>query len=287
MIYSELKNYLSQITDPDVIDLFDRAAAILDQLEVDNWLDLLETAIGEHTDDADDGILDALRKQLDELLSMVVRAHGVVLTEEATTDDYLCIVEAIAAFPNPDVVDSVRLELQSTDSDQEIFASVVALCSSMSVERVLPLIAEIEEGLIGRLREIITTKDVLVMTEESDDVTKHLTAYAKFRVVFANDDRWPDRFVHNREAVGLPFDVYARLYMTQQLQSDLKYDQELAWRKICVNLIGLLCLSEEGEVAANFQVKDYLEKICPDMGELMRLFSKFSNLFLEFNRAQT
>lgn len=286
MFYPELQNYLTQVSDQDVVDLFDRAVQAFDRLQFEDSLDVFENAVGDYSDAGDSAVLDALRQRLQEMLDSILLMHGVVLTTEATLSERLGVVEAICNISDGNEKDSMLLELESNQSEPEIFAACVALQSSLKMETVLALLEDVSEGLVGRLREVIEQPKAEAL-EDGVLVAARLAEYAKYSIVFANEPRWCDRFTHFSEAVGLSFDSYARLYMTQQLAQDLNAEPEVAWRKLCVNLIGLGCLSEEGVVKTADNAKPYLEQIVPEMMDLTRLYSKLTNLLLEFNRAQT
>jgi hypothetical protein len=288
MIYSELRNYLSQITDPDVVDLFDRSKNVLEQVGFDDWLDVMENAMGDFSSEGDDTLLDVMRQRLSQMFDSVLLAHGVMLNESAVLSDRVDILQALLAAIACEDKEELFQALERNHTDSEAFADVIAYASDLSAEKVLALIEEVSPDIVARLRELLSESEDLQMEDTQLEQTR-LLEYDKYKIVFANDLRWCDKFAQFSQAVGLPFSSYAKLYMTQQFTADLTSptDAQMAWRQICVNLIGISCLSEEGSIKAAELAKPYLEHISSDLGTITQVFNKFNDLLLEYNRAQT
>lgn len=289
MLYLELRTYLTQITDPDVVDLFDRSAAVFEDLQLENWLDVFDETIGRTSGGGDNEVLDALRNELSVMIDEVLQLHGVVMVHEAMTSDRLNMLQALFAIGNGQEKDTMRLLLQGEDSAQEILADMVQLLTAEPSERILSLLDEVSDSLLNTMRRRQQQTDSLLMDEDISLSQERFAQYAKYRIVFANDTRWCDRFVQNSQAIGLPYDSYARYYGAHQLDVDLleSSDSEIALRRVCVNLIGIGCLSQEGSTQTEMLAKPYLEKVSSDLGVITRVHSKLINLLLEYNRAQT
>lgn len=288
MIYSELKNYLQQITDPAVIALFEKARLVLEGFGFDDWLDVIENAVGDYSFAGDDAVLDAMRKRVGEMIDSILRSHGLQLVEVATLDQRLEIGQAILNLVSYEDKQALALELRSGESDQEIFASVVAVVSSLRIEEVLSLIDEVSDALILRLKQLILAPLQLQLEDVSLE-QQRIKDYEKYKTVFSRDERWCDKFAQFSQAVGLPFASYAKLYEAQRMNTDFNdsADIEMAFRRVAINLIGIGCLSEEGVINTAQNAKPYLEKITADMQTLTQFYTKLTNLLLEYNSAQT
>jgi len=286
MIYSEIKNYLTQIADPETLDLFDQAVKAFERLEFEDYLDVFENAIGDYSDEGDLQVLDTMTHRLGEMVDSILLMHGVTLQTNALLSERIRILQAICFINDLEDKEALLLALESDESDPEVFAQVVAIASGLSTDSVLALIDEISEGVVPRLREFILQPKQEAL-ENTEVVNERITEYTKYQTVFSNDARWADQFSKHSEAIGLPFDSYATLYITQQLKSDLNTDEALAMHRISVNMIGMGCLSAEGSRMTQENARKFLELIYPEMEQLTRLDMKLSSLLLEFNRAQT
>ncbi len=286
MIQSELQHYLTQVTDPDEQQLFGRAVALLEQLNYPDYMDAFENAVGDHTAQGDTAVLDALRSTLHEMITNVLKMHGVSMTDEATLSQHTDVVDALVRILNCDDKNTLMLALEGTESEEEIFAQLVSLVLNVHTDNLLAVIDEVSSALIERLREFIV-EPAAGQLPDGEAVAKRQVDYAKYKLVFANDHHWCDRFVSHSEAVNLPFDAYASLYMNTRLKDDLVADELMAHRAVSISLIGMACLSSEGALALLDSALPYLERICPEMSTLNRLQIKLQQLLLEFNRAQT
>lgn len=288
MIYAEIQNLLVNTTTPEVVSLFDRAAKVFEDLNFEDWLDVLANVVGDLSDEGDSEVVDIMRLRVNEMLDSILMMHGVVLTSEATLGDRLAIAEALSRVSGYDDKSSLLLEVESNTSAPEVLAGVVALLSDMRVEATLAVVEDVSDGFKARLREIIEGQESEQL-EEIAILGDQIRAYEKYKIVFANDVRWCDRFAQFPQAFGLPFDAYVKYYLAQQVENDLvdSADTQMAWRRICINLIGIGCLSAEGVVKTADNAKRYLEQICTDLGQVTQMYAKLTNLLLEFNRAQT
>jgi hypothetical protein len=288
MIYSEIQNYVRQAAGGEVVDLFDRAQAVLERINFEDYLDVLENAIGDFSDQGDTAVVDVMRLRLREMFDSLLAMHGIKLVEDVPLSDRIDLVDAICAISDCDEYHSLLLALETQESPQEIFATLISLVSMLKIEDVLLMIEDVSDELVARMREVILQPSHEQL-EEVEVVEERITAYQKYRIVFANDVRWTERFVEFTEAVGLPFNSYAKLYMAEQFNRDINEstDTQMAWRRVCVNLIGIACLCEEGIVKAAELAKPYLEHISSDLSALTQIYAKLTNLLQEYNRAQT
>lgn len=286
MIYSEIQNYLTQVTDPMTVELFDSAVEVFEKLNFEDYLDAYENAIGDTIHLGDVETMDALRARTEEMIDSLLAMHGVFLVDNALLADRIKVIHALANMADYEDKSSILLALESDDGDIETFAVIVGILSGLCADNVLSWVHEIHDGLLEKMKELVVQPEIERMPE-AKELMQHMQEYSKYRIVFQNDDRWTERFVKHSEAIGLPFTSYATLYMGGQLKVDLQNDEELAMRKICVNLIGIGCLSDEGARSVRQNAHPYMEQIYPDMSQLTRLDIKLSSLLTEFHNAQT
>lgn len=268
--------------------MFDRAAVVFEQANFEDWLDALDNVIGDHNDQGDAGVLDIMQLRVGEMLDSLLLTQGVRLTEHATLGERLSVAEALVRIEGYEDKEALIREIESNETPQEVVAGLVALLADRPVEAVLACIEEVSEAVVAQLRSLIEGEQDELL-EEVQLTAERIKAYEKFKIVFANDKRFSDRFAQFPQTYGLPFELYAKFYMAQQVEDDLIHanDTELAWRKVCVNLIGLGVLSQEGITQVSELAKRYLEQICTDLGQLTQLHIKLNNLLMEYNRAQT
>lgn len=286
MIYPELKNFLIQTSDPAMVEVFDNAVEVFEKLSFDDYLVVYETAVGDYSASGDQAVLDVLVKRTEEMIGSLLTMHGIALVSTVTLSESIAIMDSLCRVNEFEDKNTILLALESAQSDQEIFASVVSTVSSMDPDNVLAMIDTVDSSLITRMRELFV-EPAIELIPDTELINKCLREYGKYKVVFSNELHWTDRFIKQSEAIGLPFENYAKLYMATQLKADMSNDDNDAFRAIAINLIGIACLSREGSISVQQNARAYLEHMYPEMDKLTRLDMKLSSLLLEYNRAQT
>lgn len=289
MIYSEIEGYLQQVGDADLHELLSTAVNVLDLFNYPDYVDVLDNAIGDHSDEGDVAVIDALRNRVHEMITTILAQHGVELTKEATLAQATKVAHALALINHADDKNVLMLALEGEQGAEETFALLVSMVVDFHPENLLALIENLDAALIERLREFIVQPNAEHLPDAAE-VNKRSAEYAKYKVVFANDEHWCDRFADRAEALNLPFDCYAALYMSGQVKIDLQNvqnDEALAFRKVCVNFIGMACLCSDGSSSVLDNAHPYLERVYPEITSLTRLYTKLQQLNLEFHRAQT
>lgn len=286
MIYEELKNYLVQITDAAVVEVFDNAVKVFDQMYVEDYLDVYENAIGDYSDEGDTGVLDAMTNRTYEMIDSLLLQHGVVLNSSAVLSERIAVMQALCHVNEYEDSSAVLLVLEGDGSAQEVLANVIGLVSSLNIDNLLSWIDSVDDALITRLNELFI-QPVLEQLVDTEVINARQQEYGKYKIVFSESLHWADTFIRHTESIGLPFDSYAKLYMANQLKADIQADEAASMKQIAINLIGIGCVSKEGTRGVQQNARPYLEQIYPEMAQLTRLDMKLASLLLEFNRAQT
>jgi hypothetical protein len=277
MIYSELKNYLVQSSSPELVSLFDRAIDILEAFDVEDYMNLFDASIGENIGSYDQAVTDGLRSTLDDILTTLLIQHTVVLTTEATLSDKLFMLTGLLRLQNWEDKVTLMTVTDSDQSDQEVFAELIAVVNNCSIEKVLILVESFNPSLLEAFkRECLgTVQETLV---DFEDVSQQISDYSKVKQAMLNRPIWSDRLLPHAGSIGMPYLLEQGKYYSEILTPALA-------GILAQELVGLVALSEEGLRNALQAVRTNMSELCTDLNNATKLDIAVGQFLLEVNRA--
>lgn len=129
MIYEELKNYISQVSSPETIALFDNAVDVFEKYSFTDYMDIFDKNFGDAGDNADCTILDNLLATLRTLLTQLTSMQGITLDGETSIDMLITIADTLFELPYYSDKQTLIDILSSDENDNEKVCILLPLMS--------------------------------------------------------------------------------------------------------------------------------------------------------------
>lgn len=284
MIYSEIKNYLTQATSIERVQLMDRVNDLLEIYADDDYLNIFNTCIGETSAYGDEAVVDALFSIAGSLITKLLKIRGVTLNESATLSDKINLLSAIDRLVQWEDKTSLLIIVENDASPVERFSELVALVNGTSIDSVLSHIEDFDEAFIERFKEdYLQTKASELIPPESTE--SYIADYKKIKSLFGNAPTWADQVARSPSSLGLPFGLYLRMYLLERAQYFAgELDGQLL-KVLAIDLIHLCAISEEGLSKSLQTIRSHMSEITTDINSSTKLDIVFTQLMVEVNRA--
>lgn len=284
MIYSEIKNYLTQVTSIERVQLMDRVNELLEIFADDEYLNIFNTCIGEASAFGDEAVIDALFEVAESLITALLRRRGIVLNETATLSDKVDILSAVNRLLSWEDKTSLLVIVENDAAPVERFSELVALVNGTSIDHVLSLISEFEDALIERFKDdyLLITSMELIPPEDTD---RQMADYKKVKALFGNAPTWADQITRLPASIGMPFSLYLRMYLLERAQYFAGEMSDSIMKVLAIELIHICALSEEGLAKSLQTVRAHMSEIMTDINNSTKLDVVFTQLMVEVNRA--
>lgn len=290
MIYEELRNYLSQASDPVTVELFDGCVTMFDNFNLEGYMDTFDAVVGDCSDAGDTAVIDALRICLRELLDTLLGEHTIVLHAETPISKVYELCNGLYLIQNTRQQDAITLILESEQSAQEHFAELMQLVTTLPIEETLSYIESINDSFTDTAKSFF-----LEVLEESiipaEQTHQQFVDYAKLKERVSDRALFTDRFFQHVEAVGLPYLVYLRYYMAHHNELlNIEPDTlnlpttRAKIAMIATDAIAMACLSKETVANAKKIIEDSADDLFSDLSVLTAFLMEVTQQLLGYNR---
>ena len=216
----------------DLFELFN-----LPDYEID-FITLFSTAESYAPDTLQDAFLDILNEKID----FILKAHTLVLSDDATIIQKNIILSGLNLLQDLDSYAYILPILESCLDPIEKLAEVLSQLTTLTATDIITITTAIDDTFIVKLKELIYKKEISI----NDKVTlsdKQLLIIDKLKAFKSFMDSVPSLGVHMVQdgiLVGLPLSVYMR-YLDDTLVN--KTPTELA-----LHIFSLLLITDEGYI---------------------------------------
>lgn len=277
MIYVELKNYITQISSAETVDLFDNAVEVFDKYEMEEYMFVFEKTIGEMSEKSEVEVLDALMVNLRTALEYLLQIQGIVVVAEATISQITKIADGlydIIYFENKQLLSDI---CSTDETDAEKASVLLALVIDMHEEEILSIIETIEDSFVPNFKERLN--QVEKDTEVAKTLKENIAMYIKFKDIICKKKAiWSDKFLTEIASISLPFEVYIKQYKTEKV--NLPDDIET----IAKTLLGIACISCDAYTNPIISIKKVLNDIYSDLNFSTSIDIQVSKFTTELTR---
>ena len=284
MIYEQIRNYLVQSTSPEVVQQFDDANELFENLDFESHLDRYDQVIGETSSLGDDALVQGLVSALDEMLVALLAAHGVETVEQSTTKDLVFVLKGLVGLTTWEERDTIRRVLESDGNAEEKLAELLSLQAADNTERVMLILESVNPSLLITLRGVVGDEHEVCNTDYSE-LVQLIQAYEKAKRAFSIPSCFLDRMTHSAGALRLPF----RTYFERFLQAAHPYlgdePSDNMIRSFAQELVLCGILSSEGLSKTRDKVSEYMNEIYSDLKYSTKLDMAIMDSIIKVQRA--
>lgn len=261
MNYNELKSYLTNTSDHSFLDIIDDIDELLVKYNLGDYLLQVEDILYTDSQTDDNEILLKLKNLFSDLLENILSSHGILINEDLLITEKLELCSGLLLLQ--DYSDKVIINdyLSLDISNEEKLSEILSLVTVFNTEKILTMLAEVSDALIGKIKDII---QVQTKPDDVEEVLKYKEKYSKFKNLYKNEELFSDRFVVNTETIGLPFEVYLNSYI-----SEIK-GQPTIVEKIGSDMIGMCLISSTEGIVQNI-IKENIVKINNDVDFIVKV----------------
>lgn len=284
MIYSELKNYLTQVTSTEKVALMDRVIEVLDIFADDEYMNIFDSNIGENEGLGNDAVVDNVFDVAKLLLESLLQSRGIVLVEDATLSDKIDMLVGISRLLNWEDKDTLLMIVENDGSPVEKFSELIAVVNNSSIDHVLSKIEDFNDDLVRRFKEdyLDAKQNELVAPDEN---FQNIEDYKKIKRAFGDAPNWADHILRSPGSIGVPFSLYLRMYLLENARYFTSELSPTLIKVLAVDLLYLCALSEEGLAHASKTIRAHMSEIMTDINNATKLDIAISQLVVEVNRA--
>lgn len=282
MIYPELKNYLTNISSIETVDLFDNAIVVFDKYDVPDYMGIFDNTINNNSEQAAEVILDYLLSDLTLLLKHILSIQGVTLNENAVISQMTEICNSL--FELPYYLDKIIIEnlLSSDENDTIKFCQLINLLAPYSIEEILNVLDDLNEDFISNFKTQI--KSVDTETANLSLIKLHVDAYIRYKdIILKNQAGYCDKFFMNMSSIGLPYEEYVKQYQNDNKEHLNDVDSTFV-NHIAQDLVGLTTLSCDGINNPLLVIRKYLGEIYPDINTTTKVDIAVSKIVLAYTQ---
>lgn len=258
MIYRELQNLLALLTDPDEVLVFDSAVEMLERYEASNHMDVFATVVNTVGTEDTTALMDALRSNLRLVLEYMLQIQGVKYHPDVQMSSLVKTLDALQQLQEHEDRPAVLAMLDSEDSINERFATLVNFCSSLGVDEILSFIEEVDSSFGANLRDYVQQEQPEEEVEFKD-VEKYVGAYRKFRSSISEEVFFTDVFFQGAATIGMPLERYLAAY-TQYGQPE-----KSSMTQICQVLFACALISADGNGEPVVALAPYLTQLFSEL----------------------
>ena len=284
MIYSELRNYLVQVSSEELVDLFDRGISILEAFSVPDYLDTFDITLGDYLSSTEQESVDAVTHILITYLDKLLQEHGIFTNDQATIGFKIDLLNGIYLLQSYEDWKSIDVIIESQSTPIETFAELMMLVINHPVEAILPYILDVEDSVIDNIK-VQLVDNHLSKIIPVEDIADQVNNYRKYKTRYRNEPIWSDKFFVNSESIGLPYHTYLCVYL-QEFNERLTpgLPNSLKAQDVAKDLFGLMCLSLEGVAKSKEVIRKYSDLIYHDLKQLSELDYCVNTIILEYNK---
>ena len=284
MFYPELQGYLIGASSSEEVALFDRGIKVLDDYEVDEYLDQFEFILGESTSQGDTVTVDALKATLLALTRQLVNLHGIELSDDAGQSTILDICEALSALSTWTDKEGIDRILKQDTSNEDRFSELLGFLKGQAPEAFLPFILKVDDQTLGLIAEY--GKAAAEETAGFDEVAKsYVEDYIYLRHKLKEPSLWADKAITNLAVLGLPYALHLKHFLqdNSQLVADAVTPEQYA--HVAAQLIAIAAVSDVRLVGGLNAIKDHLDTIYLDLERVSALNQAVTTLYMGVSRA--
>ncbi len=261
----EIENFMFSARADDTPQEFRRALDLMDKHKVPGHIEVLAMTMTTHADLGADEVVILLVQDAQFCLEHLLKVQGITPVDGLTLAKVSDLVESVDLLDEYEDAQALKDILETPwPSEMDSFLECLSLATARPVEDFATLIesvhAQVPKMLLDNLKARAQAMAESVVTEQ-----EQLKAWGAFLThVEGAESSFANEFVESPEMVGLPFDTYWVIWGgTRGKNYDLTQEDDV--RDICLDLIGLACLSSDCQGTPLQALQGKIAQITPDV----------------------
>jgi len=284
MIYDDLRTYLLRAASFETTQLFDSVVDLFDRYGIDDYMNVFDAVIGEESINYDQDTIDSLISSAKEMLIGLSHRFMITFHEDATAQDMVTVLDGVYRFENYELPQTFFQILESDQSSVETFAELIECLTGQAVEKTMTIVADVDQALIKRIKEISNEKEDSTMYEESI-IDQRIADYNKVKAAHQNNPSKFDYCLNHIGCVGMPFKNYYKPYLVEH-SGDFADPNEIAFAIVAQDFLYMAALSYEGLSKVLDLGREYASQVFPNINDTTKFIAVLSTKMMEVGRVK-
>ena len=192
MNLNELKSYITNTSDNDFLDIIDNLDDLLVKYNLGDYLLQVEDILYTNSQTDDNEIILKLKNLYSDLLESTLISLGILITEDLLLSEKMELCSGLLSIQEYSDKVIINNFLSLDISNEEKISEILSLVTIFNTEKILTMLEEVSDSLIGRIKDIL---QVQTEPEDIESILKYVSKYSKFKNLYKNEKLFSDRFL--------------------------------------------------------------------------------------------
>lgn len=276
----EITEYLKATSSPEMAATYEKSFELFNHFNLEDYIQPFD-AIYMEVDNYDTTyIQQRFNDVMEDTLRGLLANHGIFVSDEATHEIMNVILEAILDIEHYEDVDMVLSILDSATGDEEKFAEILALLSTVEQEEFMNAIDRVNPGLIRTITTLFNERKQATAVFE---IPEAVTIKAKAEWIKRLYSLKSVEFRDCKESKLFPkLEEGLRFNMEFQFYCNLLWDEiaHLNNADIARDLVGMAIISNDKSEKVLEVIKEYIGTYFSDLDQIGRVIDLSTRQFL-------
>ncbi len=275
-----LRDYIAGTATSELLIALEQAHAGFERIGLENYEQGFEELImTDRLGDVDTGdTLVYVERLTKELQHKILNNHGVMVSEEAGIDVMRALIDGILDVQNYEDVTAIKRALETDESPEEQFASILSMVTALEAEEILLDVETVDAALLTRIGELSVEEPEVGDVEEAEVRNQHLRMLRVLCSMLATNQLVVMQFLRDGLDVGYPFEVYFNLASP--------HFGEMKPEHIAQEMMAMALISSDGLGEPLAVIRTKLDDISTDMDVITRTNIALRTMVVDFEKFQ-